>query len=443
MKSVRSYRRLSAVAGLAFLLAISSACSPVGIGSGPTRIEINAPNGTLNAASARVFQCFRSALTANLFFTDGSAGDFTSRATWVSSNPAVARVSNGDEPVPELPGRFFTRGTLTPVADGTATITASFSGITDTIEVSVGTPQALTVRTVNSQNGLLSTPPAGGLRIGPGTFQLLAVTAVLDNVETNISTGANWDFVTPNTAVATIDPVNGLVVGVAAGGPLTARANFPCPQTATVDINVLPIRAIAIQPEFGADPLVVGNTEHVNVLADFGNGPEQDISLSSTLTSSQTTVAQFSTGAGLTNLLGALAAGGPVNLTATFPIGPTPAFTAPAVALSTVAATLQSIAVTPASASVVAGSDQVQQFNAIGSYSGSITQDVTRLVAWSTPALAVGQPRIAVVSNALATAGQARSASTTPGTVTITATVPGTTTPITATAQFTTTAPAP
>lgn len=418
---------------LAFAVA---ACNPVGKGIGPVRLAVNGPGGTVDAATGRAFQCFRSPLTAVLFFSDGSVGDFTSRVHWTSSNPAVVRVSNGDEPQPAPATGFFPQGVLTPVASGTVTITADYLGLTDTIDISVGTPTAITIHTVSSQSGLQSIPANNAFTIAPATTQALVATAMLDGVETNVTTNTAWSFVTPDITIATIDATSGLVTGVAAGGPLVAQASFQtCSLTANTNVTVANIQSISIQPEFGAANLFVGNSERVNVLADFGNGPEQDISLITALTSSDTTIAPFNSLAGLSNLLNAVTAGGPVTIAATYTQGTT-VISAPAISLTTAADVLQSIAVTPATASVVAGSDAVVAFQAIGTYASGATQDVSRQAAWAS-----SDTTIARVTSSIANPGLAVSAGRIPGAVTITAIAPtAATTTAAATAQFTTTA---
>lgn len=438
LSSSLSMRAVTAAAAAGLIL-LQAACSPTGNGIGPVRLVVNGPTGLVDAPSARIFECIRNPITATLYFSDGSAGNFTNRVVWSSSNPAVVRVSNGDEPAPAPSTGFFANGVLTPVAPGTATVTATYLGLTDSIQVSVGTPANLKVHVVNPQNGQRIDPPGNSFRIGVSTLQDLSVTASLDGVETNLDGAASWAFDAPNTAIATIDAGSGVVTGVAAGGPLVARASFaPCALSASTSVSVAPVQALSIVPEFGTANLIVPNSEAFTVLADFGDGPEQDVSLQSTLSSSLAAAGTFSTGIGTTNLLFALTAGGPFNVTATIKQGDATITSAP-VAVTTVTDTLQSIAVTPASASIVAGSNQVAQFTVTGSYLSGATQPVTRLASWATTDATIGQ-----VLTGTQLAGQAVSTGTTPGTVTLTATVPSATVTPTATATLTTTAaPAP
>ncbi|MDO8413391.1 MAG: Ig-like domain-containing protein [Gallionellaceae bacterium] len=80
--------------------------------------------------------------------------------------------------------------------------------------------------------------------------------------------------------------------------------------------------------------------------------------------------------------------------------------------------TLTSIAITPGNSSIAFGS--TAQFTAIGTYSDSTTQNITKLVTWSS-----SNPVVATVNNA----GDARGLAflLTPGNITITATLAGVT----------------
>ncbi|WP_293393569.1 hypothetical protein [Nevskia sp.] len=333
--------RLSGVRALLPLLFCASllglsGCDPIGSGSGPVRLVVNSPDGTVDAASGRVFQCLRTAVSATLVFDDGGAADFTQRVRWTSSNPDVVRVSNGDEPLPLPAVGFYTPGVLTPVAPGTSTVTATFSGFSDSIVITVGTPSSFFVQAKNPQTNIATDIPGGAMRIGPNTAIDLDVQAILDGATVNVDAAAAWAFVTPNTAVATIDPASGVIVGVAPGDPLTARVSFAsCSSTVDTAITVAPITAITMvpPPALATDPLIVGNTQPFTVLADFGDGgPQQDISIQAVFTSTDTAVAAFNLVPGITNLLSSLTAGS-ASVSATFTVGKTD--TAPGTVLPT------------------------------------------------------------------------------------------------------------
>jgi hypothetical protein len=419
-----------------------AACGGTGVGTGvgPTELKLT-PFGGLNGdTSTKIFECIPSSIQAVLFFSNGSAGDFTGRVTWSTSNSGVAAVSNGDIPVNGLTNQFYAKGVLVPFGPGTATITANYDGLMASVIVNVGTPQSLTVKRID--NNFPVVPTNNATRLGVGTVQDFTVTALEDGVEKVVENPNSqiWQYDNPDNGVATVTntspaTASGIVQGIATGGPLTLRAVFPsCTLTAATSISIANITAVSVQPEFTGNPnLIVGNTEKFFAYADFGNGPEQDISKQVTFDSSVVTALAFGSITGVSNLGTAVAAGGPSAVTATYTAGGT-TITSPQINVVTVNDTLQSIAVTPKNGSVVASSDNLFQFNATGTYTSGATQDVTRGVTWSLDNALIGS-----ISNATDSAGIAASAGPTIGTTTITATSATATVGITDTATLTTT----
>jgi len=274
--------------------------------------------------------------------------------------------------------------------------------------------------------------------MAPGSSQDLTVTASLDGINQNVEAAATWSFDNGNPQIATIAPPSGVITTLGAGGPFVARATFPaCGDSVTANINAVPATGIVIRPEFEtngqATDLIVPNREAFRIFADFGSGPEQDISLASVLVSSSEVVASVNTALGATSVVSAVTAGGPVTLNTTFAQINSP-LTAPAVALTTVSGTLQSIAIEPATATVVAGSSDILTFHVIGTYADGRTQDLSRIANWIS-----SDNGIATVSTGVGAPGQAVSTSRTLGVVTITANIPTATTVTAATAQLTTT----
>jgi len=449
--------RLSGVRALLSLLFCASllglsGCDPIGSGAGPVSLVVNSPDGSVDAATGRVFQCLRTGVTATLIFDDGGAADFTQRVRWTSSNPAVLRVSNGDEPLPSPAVGFYQPGVVTPVAPGTSTVTATFSGFSDSIVITVGTPSGFFLQAKNPQTNIATDIPGGAMRIAPTSAIDLDVQAILDGATVNVDAAAAWSFVTPNTAVATIDPASGVIVGVAPGGPLTARVSFAsCDVTADTTISVAPISSISLVPPAAlvSDPLIVGNTQPYTVLAEFNDGgPPQDLSIQALFISSNTAVAAFNLVPGITNLLSGLTAGGPINLSATFTSGATATtagtvFTTPMVSVSTAVDVLTGISMAPATVTFPAGSNLITPLTVTGIYASGRTQEVTRRTLFTSDNTAIVN-----VSNNTQTAGQVVSGGPDVGTATITGAVADPadtagTTPFTATAAFTTTASTP
>lgn len=424
-----------------------AACSgAVGSGNAPQRAEITVP-GTVNQLSTlRMYQCLTSAISAVVFFTDNSVGDFTARVKWSSSNPGAVMVSNGDIPVRDGSG-FYAAGTLVPAGTGNAIITADYFGIVSQMAVSVGTPLDITVKGILEGNyiplnryNLNSTDATTGFSMGSGTSLQLAVTAVLDGVETDVTRFATLGFQVANDNVATISVASPTLLAVNPGGPMVPTASFgPCnltnitDQSKAIPFTVQHVQSISLLPEFlQADPtlpvsssnplpaLIVGNSEKFVVAGNLANGDVQDITAQSTLTLQPT---GSSAAAFTSNILNALAPGG-IFISATF-AGANAGLTAPSVAITTRTVQLSAITICwtdqftqiqacPASqpiANVTAGSLTPVQYHAIGTFNGvqpgpggtevPIVQEVTRQTTWST-----SNAGVATISTAPLTIGQ-------------------------------------
>jgi hypothetical protein len=477
--SFRSSRRLPTRSLLCAAMALASAalgaCSnEVGEGVAPKSLLITniAPAPITPVASVQAYQCLTSALRAVMVFSNGQEGNFSARVIWSSSNPGVVEISNGDIPVPGGTG-FYARGVLIGVGAGNATITASYSGITASTDVSVSTPQSIQLKALvngdyipmtkintllggiessssSSSGGSGSSSSSGNsFTLGQGSSVLLAATALLNGIETDISSFATFGFQVPNPNVAIFQPGTGLLTAInTSAKPLVPVASFaPCSLTNITDsenivnFTVSRIQTISLLPEFEQETagssssssssggssslaqLIVGNTERFAVVANLANGAVQDVTSQSTLTSSDPTVAVFTGGTGTlgTNLLHATAAGGPVLLSATYNNGDE-FLQSQTLVTSTRTVTLSSINIcwsdlfTQLSSCPVNQSDPVVQagcltpdlqFHAFGTYEGtdangnSIIQDVTRETTWSS-----ASPTVASISNNPITSGQ-------------------------------------
>ena len=357
--------RLAALTALGMVL---SACGGLGNGVLPVNAVLQPFGGIEGAATSKAYTCINTGLSLLLDFSDGSRGDFSSRAKYTSSNPAVAKVSNFDIPVPEQTNIFYSAGTIVPVAEGTTTITATYLTFTRSIDVTVTNPSALRI-----------VPTSGDLAVK----SLLDFSAVadLDGVETPLDAAVQWSIVTPNEAVATISANAGTVTGVAPG-ILTARARVPGCDTLTADaeVTVANLQSLALSREFGDnDKLVVNTTERLIATGTLDNGKTQDLSSQVTYTSSDATAVSLLNTGTFRVAFALKAVTDPVQIAATFAV-PVIA-TAPGISIVPVVDALNSIAISPASVDVVAG--RQTQLNAIGSFASGATQDITRHVSWT------------------------------------------------------------
>jgi len=383
-------------------------CGGLGDGRGPVDALIQPLGGVAGASSTKAFTCINTGIALFVDFSDGSRGDFTSRATYTSSNPAVARVSNFDIPVPEQTNAFYNRGTIIAVAPGTATITANYLTFTRSIEVVVSAAQNLRI-----------TPAEADLAANSRLD--LAATAELDGVATPVDPAVQWSFASPNTAVATIDATSGTITGVAAGTGLTAKVRIPgCDLTAEAPVTVANLQSLALTREFGEqDSLVIGTTQRVIATGTLDNGKTQDLSSQVSYSSSNTSALALLAG-GIPNLALAIQASTPVQVSASFA---SPSVTAPAIAITPVADSLNSVSVSPASVDVVAG--QGTSLKATGLFASGRSQEITRHVTWtsSNSAVAAVQSSSSAAINSFA--GLVTTATSATGqSATITATIP-------------------
>lgn len=412
---MKVHKKLGLVSACAITAAaLLTSCGGLGEGTLPVSAVIQPLGGVEGAASTTAYTCLNTGLTYIVDFSNGSRGDFTTRATYTSSNPAVAQVSNLDVPVPGQPNTFYSRGTVVAVAEGTATITARYLTFTNTIEVRVS--EIENVRVV----------PAVANLAANSLFDLAAV-ADLDGVETSIDPAVTWAFVTPNTTIARLDSATGTVSGVAAGTGLTARASFPgCSITADSEVTVANLQSLAVTRELTADDqLVVGTTDRLVATGTLDNGSTQDLSTQSSFTSSDATAIALFT-SGQPNMALALKASTPVQITGSFntaALGATPApVAAPAISITPIADSLNSILVSPVSLDVQAG--RSGQFSATGTYASNRTQDITRHVGWTSSDTTLVSINSSTAGQVSVLAGLATTSSIGAGrSVTITATV--------------------
>ncbi|SHG96888.1 hypothetical protein SAMN04488068_2028 [Hydrocarboniphaga daqingensis] len=414
--SMMKRRALTLLVGLTTLLL--GACSGVGDGNSlQSLVLVSSDDASLtfddlktgNFGGATVFECGTGGLTLfGLFTRDGSFGNFTPRATWSSSNTAVATVSNGDIVFPGTTDSFYPVGTVIPVAAGNAVITARYLDLSATIDVTVKTPQNVVLE------------PAS-LRMAPNSQGFFRVTALLDGIKQDVTAFAQTvAFATPDDTIATasFDLTGPVVRALSPGGPLTLNVTLPiCNRTLSSTVSVAPVTSLVMQhePGFSGD-IIVPTNERVKVLADFGDGPEQDLTTQSAYTVNTTTDTTATTRIiANRNFITALTAGAPVEVSAACCAFDRNAdgditdeleaatSTSNSLSFTPVAATLTAFNITPTDARVEQFSSP--QFNVTGVYDGGArTQDITRYVSWfvTNPAVSttVASPLLTVISSA-------------------------------------------
>ncbi len=220
-------------------------------------------------------------LTATATWSNGTATvPYDSNVAWTSSNPAVATVNAG--------------GVVTPVAGGTAVITASASGHSATCNVTVQVSVSLSSLSLN--------PTTGSLTAG----QTLDITATANwsNGTSTVPYDSGCSWTTSNPAVATVN-AGGVVSAVGAGSAVitASAAGRSATCTVTVSAPAASLTSITLNPTSGS--LTPGQTLDITATANWSNGTATSpYDSSCTWTSSNTAVATVNAG-GVVTAVGA------------------------------------------------------------------------------------------------------------------------------------------
>jgi uncharacterized protein YjdB len=367
-------------AGSANIIAASEGQS----GSSPlTVIAVPVASLTLSAPTTPMVLGQTQQLTA--IPKDASGNTLAGRTVnWVSSNPAVLTVSAASS-VSNSGGATVT---LTAAGLGTATITA-----TSESAPSVATP-VITVNPIPVATVTVS-PSSAALALGVTSTQQL--TAILKDLNNNTLTGRTVTWTSSNPSVASVDG-NGFVTAVGGGSTTITATSETKTGTSSITVTV-PVMTVAVSPSSAT--LTVGLTHQLIATTKDVNGSVLTGRLV-TWTSSNAGVAAVDAN----GLVSAVAAGGPVTITATSE-GKS----------GTSAITVTPISVASVSVSLSASTIQVGQTTQATATTFDASNNVLtgRVATWST-----GNPAVATVSpSGLVTA-------TGVGSTTITATSEGT-----------------
>lgn len=406
-----------------------AACGGVGNGSKPDRLEITQSQGLLGINSNKAFVCFPEPLTLSIVFDNGRYdSSFATRATWTSSNPEVAAVSNGDILYPGSTTLAYSSGVIVPNQPGTTTITASFASLSASYDLTVETPTSFSVDKPSVSMVKHTSTPINAKVIVEGytrtvtTFGTWSFTDQDEDEATGSTTATDTDDNPLDKVVQLASSTSG--VGLVAGdtlGTRTAQMALNCPDGSAaaamakaalqVPINVRELKTLTVTPEFpasqalnvmtyggGTTPTTVNTTETIQTIAGFGDGvaDTQDLSSQVTLQSSDSTV--IVPVVGYVSVLKA----GTANITASFPIigadgepvydDVDPITSAP-VAITGGERTFKSLAISPTDEQTLTALDDLQ-YAAIATFTDDTTQDITRHVFWS-----VSDASVAAIGN--------------------------------------------
>ena len=189
-------------------------------------------------------------------YSDGSTQDLTSTAVWTSSSSSTT-VSSG--------------GLVTAAAFGTGTIQASAGSQSASTTVTVTSPALV---------ALAVSPATGTLSIGV-TQQYQAVGTYTDGSTQNLTSSVSW-FAVPQTS-ASINS-SGLVTAVAQGNVNITAAYGRFSGIATLTVGSANLTSISVLP--GTASISIGAVQQFTALGSYSDGSVQDITGSTTWTSS-------------------------------------------------------------------------------------------------------------------------------------------------------------
>jgi len=365
-----------ASATLAFVLVLSGCASHTSIGGKPAQRTLTSV--TVSPASGNLTGGSKLQLNASASYSDGTEVALTSGVIWKSSATGVVTVDSD--------------GNATGVAAGSATITATFQGVSGSASLQV-TAQAKTL------SSLAISPATATLQTG-ATIQFAANGTYSDGSTADITSQAAWT--SADSSVATVD-AHGKATGVAAGSASIAATFQGITNSAAVQVTPpsVTLSSIAISPATAT--LQAGATIQLTANGTYSDGSTADITSQAVWTSADNSVATVDAHGKATGV-----AAGSATITATVQgvsNSATLQVTAPT-------KTLSSIAVSPASTTLQTGA--TGQFTATGTYSDGTSASLSSGVTWSSSNAAVATVNSSGTASAVAA-----------GTATITATYQG------------------
>jgi uncharacterized protein YjdB len=294
-------------------------------------------------------------------YSDGSTLDLTQLATWTSSAPNVADVSNN----------AGSKGLLTAITQGSAQITAAYQGVTGTTTVTVNSATVVSIQIDPST-----------LKVPIGVSDWFTATAIMsDNSSIDVTWQAQWTSSAPSVADVGNNPnLDKGVVTSQAAGVCQIRATYGgVTGTSAVTVTAATITAVQVTPS--TPSVAKGSNLNMIATAVFSDNSTTFIKYEATWTSSNATVASVGNSYWYKGWLDALNPG-TATISATWH-GVTGATT-----VTVTAATLNKIQITPFAPKLPVGFQTYLQ--ATGIYSDNTTQDLTYLASWtsSDPAVA-------------------------------------------------------
>ncbi|WP_155827552.1 beta strand repeat-containing protein [Limisalsivibrio acetivorans] len=293
--------------------------------------------------------------------------DVTKSADWASSAESVAKVGNDNG----------TKGLVTTIASGTATVTASLEGYSSSTNINVS----------NSELQYINISPSAP-QIGPGgSVQFTATGIYTDSSTQDITGSVIW--ISDNSSVAEISNDNG-TAGLAEAGDNTGTTGIVATKggvTAMTTLKVAPVQITGIGVTPAVKTLAAGNTQQMTATGTYNDNSTSDVTSDAVWSTSTPSVATVDTDGVLTAV-----GSGTATVTAIF------GGVSGTAQVTVKAAELDKIEVTPASPEVPLGLEK--QMTATGIYSDGSKQNLTSVVTWQSSDTSVG-----VISNAVDSKG--------------------------------------
>lgn len=311
-------------------------------------------------------------VTATGRFSDGTVQDLTNAVLWGVRDDTIAQVSNTQ-------GQ---RGLVQGLAVGATDLTATFSGVSVAVPITVTTARLVS---------LALAPATLSLPLGTST-NVVATGTFSDGSTQNLTTQVSWTSSAPN--VVSVDPASnpGLVRALALGSATIRAQQGSVTAQLQVSATAAALRLIELTPT--TPTLAVGTSAQLTATGVYSDATTQNLTAQATWSSDDPAIASVSNAAPSAGLVRALAQGS-TQLHAAFQ-GVTA--TAP---LQVTAAALVSLSLSQTSLSLPMGVSA--PLTVTGTYSDGSTQDVTAQATWST-----ADGAVATASNASGSRGLVR-----------------------------------
>lgn len=262
-KGVATISNDTVSAGLA--TAVSSGVATISAKLGAISSDTTASSATLTVSAAALASITISPVNASIAsgtiqqftatgtYSDNSTRDVTQFATWISSSPAVAVISNA---------RGY-QGTATGVGVGSTTITAAWGTV-------VSNSATLTVTSATLQS--ITITPANATMAVKTNLQFTATGNFSDSTTQDLTKLVTW--ASSDKAIAAISNASGsrgVATGVSVGGPVTITATFKgVTGNTTLSVVNATLTGIVIQPATAT--VTVGTNLQFAAMAVYNNG---------------------------------------------------------------------------------------------------------------------------------------------------------------------------